>query len=240
MKCPTCGAENPADARFCGKCGTALAEISAASTPAIPIPPSPPPPSVHGVHLSMVTAAIAAFPIGLLAGVLVRTRFFYYSPYHYYYGAPLPVAVPLIGLALGIVASILLARRFHYSGRSAAAGGMMLLTLGFLFLGIGLSYQGIVPQGNQLNVLLIGIGFALVGLGLGHLYPPSFWRGTRAVTPVIAAVPVAATLVGLVAGWWLMLVLESDFVLLAAGLFALLIGLPAVLISPIVRKARES
>lgn len=50
MTCPTCGNENPADARFCGECGTALSAadapteaISPVGEPTAVIPPVPPP-----------------------------------------------------------------------------------------------------------------------------------------------------------------------------------------------------
>jgi len=45
MKCPTCNAELPATAKFCGACGTTLAP--AAPEPPRPAPPAPEPPRPH-------------------------------------------------------------------------------------------------------------------------------------------------------------------------------------------------
>lgn len=49
MTCPTCGTENPTDARFCGECGTALSAaapteaVAPVGEPTAVIPPVPPP-----------------------------------------------------------------------------------------------------------------------------------------------------------------------------------------------------
>lgn len=41
--CPSCGAQNTDDARFCNKCGAAIAAVSAATPPTRPVAPAPVP-----------------------------------------------------------------------------------------------------------------------------------------------------------------------------------------------------
>lgn len=79
MKCSKCGAENPDEARFCGKCGEGLA----AEPQARPEPPEGPPlkqaapgadvglpPVAGGVNLLVILGTIIVPMVGIILGVI--------------------------------------------------------------------------------------------------------------------------------------------------------------------------
>jgi len=82
------------------------------------------------------------------------------------------------------------------------------------------------------------LGSGVVGLGVGLLFPLAFWRFFKKTSSRLkVAMPMAiSAIAGIGAGFWLSPFYFMDPIVLAA-LFALIICLPAVLISPIVRKA---
>ena len=78
MFCSQCGEKNPDDAKFCSKCGTALAVAEApAAAPAPEAAPTPPPSAVaggtrtSGMAIAALIIGIAGFiffgPLGILA-----------------------------------------------------------------------------------------------------------------------------------------------------------------------------
>lgn len=71
LKCPTCGHENPIDARFCESCGAALAipapEAPPVEAPPVEAPPVAPPVAVPVVKLVVVDSG-AELPLDMSGG----------------------------------------------------------------------------------------------------------------------------------------------------------------------------
>ena len=70
MRCPNCGQENPAEAKFCGKCATRLAA---------PVPPGPPapvgPPAAsadvpQALNIGIIVGSIIIPLIGIIMGLI--------------------------------------------------------------------------------------------------------------------------------------------------------------------------
>ena len=69
MRCPNCGQENPAEAKFCGKCATKLApaDMPTYSTPAV----SPAAGEVsHGMKVGIIIGSIVIPLLGIIMGLI--------------------------------------------------------------------------------------------------------------------------------------------------------------------------
>ena len=69
MRCPNCGQENPAEAKFCGKCATRLApaEIPISSAPVVSAAPGE---VSQGLKVGIIIGSIIIPLLGIIAGLL--------------------------------------------------------------------------------------------------------------------------------------------------------------------------
>jgi hypothetical protein len=69
MRCPTCGQENPAEAKFCGKCATRLApvDIPTASAPGVSAAPGQ---VSQGMKVGVIIGSIVIPLLGIIMGLI--------------------------------------------------------------------------------------------------------------------------------------------------------------------------
>jgi hypothetical protein len=69
MRCPNCGQDNPAEAKFCGKCATRL---TAPVTPPTPGPVGPPPSGEvsQGLKIGVIVGSIVMPLLGIIMGLI--------------------------------------------------------------------------------------------------------------------------------------------------------------------------
>ena len=109
--------------------------------------------------------------------------------------------------------------------------GMALIFIGSVVLVVWSSrffYDTTNPQ--------VVIGGGIVGLGLGLAFPMAFWRHLTGVAALGIGVLAFSAFLGLVVGYWAASWWgDPSPALILVILIALFIGLPSVLVSPIVR-----
>lgn len=135
----------------------------------------------------------------------------------------------MVGMGAGAALSLWLSWRFRLIGRLPSAVGMALIALPLLFLGMGASWfgYGISPQAVTVRVV--------IGFGIGLLLPAAFWRHLGQMSLGARLALALAALAGVAPGWFWF----GGAGVFAPGLFALLVGLPAVLYFPVVGRAKE-
>ena len=77
LKCPSCGHENPPDARFCESCGAVLTAPASVPTPApeqVEAPPVAPPPIVAPVAALVIAETGTEFPLDFSKGEVLIGR----------------------------------------------------------------------------------------------------------------------------------------------------------------------
>ena len=236
MQCPSCQRDNPPEASFCANCGASLATGTAA-------PPAPPmgeaqataeipsPAVAHveaSVRLSIFSAAVGFVVSGLILGSLV-SWLRYVVDYD-----PLRAILPLAGVGGGVAVALWLSSRLQMRGRLAAALGMALIVLGSVLVVFSF---GLFHTKNPQAV----IGGGIVGLGLGLAFPMVFWRHLNGVSALGMGVLAVSAFLGVVVGYWAASWWgDPGPALILVILISLFIGLPSVLISPVVRLSRES
>jgi Double zinc ribbon len=69
MRCPTCGQENPAEAKFCGKCATRLAPADL-PPPSRPVVPTAPGEVTQGMKVGVIIGSIVLPLLGIIMGLI--------------------------------------------------------------------------------------------------------------------------------------------------------------------------
>ena len=69
MRCPTCGQENPAEAKFCGKCATRLTPADLPASPG-PVAPAAPGEMTQGMKVVVIIGSIVIPPMGIILGLI--------------------------------------------------------------------------------------------------------------------------------------------------------------------------
>lgn len=233
MACTNCGHENRAEARFCGNCGAALATTAELLSPSVEAAPA-----ATTAQISVVSAAVGLFLLGLTVGMLALMTLGTLALLPGPWRDPLRVVYVWLGAGVGVAVALWLSVRFQWTGRLPSAFGMALVFIGLGFpmvLGLiatvatGFGFAGISGFGFG-NTIVFGI----VGVGIGLLFPVTFWRHIRNLKRGGKATLVVAGIAGLIGGG-----LGSMWAAALAPLVALFIGLPAVLIAPIVRTSTQ-
>src|SRR5262245_6112157 len=70
MRCPTCGQENPAEAKFCGKCATRLAPVVDLRTPPGPVAPASSGEVSQGMKIGVIIGSIIIPLLGIILGLI--------------------------------------------------------------------------------------------------------------------------------------------------------------------------
>jgi hypothetical protein len=222
MRCPRCDIEYASDAAFCGQCGSPL---STQATPSPPTASAAPTPVTAETRISVASAAIGIFPIALVAVQLFSPTYYRDLGHN-----PLALVYPLIATGLGVATSLGLSSRLRLVGRLPAALGIMLFVMGLILTSVFHISSELISSG------LIYVGYGVVGLGVGLLFPLAFWRFSKKTSSRLkVAMPMAiAAIAGIGAQFVVNFYIGSMGPIVLAALFALVICLPAVLISPIV------
>jgi zinc-ribbon domain len=69
MRCPNCGQENPAEAKFCGKCATRLVPDTPASSQPV-VPAAPPAEVSQGMKVGIIIGTIVIPLLGMIMGLI--------------------------------------------------------------------------------------------------------------------------------------------------------------------------
>ena len=69
MRCPTCGQENPAEAKFCGKCATRLAPADLPTSPG-PVAPAASGGVSQGMKVGVIIGSIVIPLLGIILGLI--------------------------------------------------------------------------------------------------------------------------------------------------------------------------
>jgi len=69
MRCPNCGQENPAEAKFCGKCATRLAPVDFPTSPG-PVTPAASGGVTQGMKIGIIIASIPIPLLGIIMGLI--------------------------------------------------------------------------------------------------------------------------------------------------------------------------
>lgn len=224
MVCSACGTDNSSEAQFCGNCGFSMV-TGAPVTPPPPAGESQPAlerlsataiPAEAPVRISIFSGAVGLFILGLITGGLVELQH-----------DPLLAASAWVGLGVGFAAAVWLSPRLRIVGRLPSAVGMASIFIGSYIVLVGV---------RQFGFYLASSFFGITGLGLGLLFPVTFWRHITRVSPVGKVTFTVFGIAGLAAGW----LMGSSAAVAWAGLVALFIGLPSVLFSPILRSSEYS
>ena len=158
LACPNCGRENPAEARFCGNCGTALTFVAP--------------------RISVFPAALALFIGGLLVGGMWRTLCQCYGS-----GNPTTevnttdLTFEVLFMA-GAAAGQWLGPAYLRSGRRPSVLGMTLIG-GSL---VGTAAVTLFSGPRLLSVIEAGILGVMLGLGVSLMLPRAFWHGLRYIS----------------------------------------------------------
>ena len=234
MQCPSCQHDNAPEASFCANCGSALLAMGTTAPPAPPTAEAqvaaeeiPPPAATHAeasVRLSIFSAVVCLFILGLTASALLDSGRYHDSLYAEYQWVP---------IGLGVAATLWLTGRLRWTGRFPSALGLVLIIMGSIF-----SFVIDFLYGHSTRAVVLPSG--LIGLGIGLLVPLALWRQLRYISVTGKVALVFGAVAGLGLGNDLIFNVGhyGSFVLVV--LIALFIGLPSVLISPIVRLSRES
>jgi hypothetical protein len=200
----------------------------------MPSPPTAsagPTPVTAETRVSVASAAIGTFPIALVAGQMFSSVYD-----RHFSDDPLASVYPWIATGLGVATSLGLSSRLRLVGRLPAALGIILFVIGLtLTYGFDFSSASKLISGETIYLGMALLGYGVVGLGVGLLFPLAFWRFYKKTSSRLkVAMPMAiAAIAGIGTDFWLFPLFIPLSIVLAA-LFALVICLPAVLISPIV------
>jgi uncharacterized membrane protein len=145
--CPNCG--NQVQGRFCGKCGTAVAEAAGAGAGGSVAPP-PPVSSAAGVAPAGLTDNVASalcYALGLVTGIL----FLVLAPYnqnrkirfHAFQSIFMHAAVIVVWIAMLLV--------------SAISGGMLLFVMPLIWLGFFVLWLVLIIKAYQDQKLVLPI-----------------------------------------------------------------------------------
>ncbi|MDP3063478.1 MAG: hypothetical protein Q8O40_09765 [Chloroflexota bacterium] len=171
------------------------------------------------VRISTFSAVVGLFILGLImSGLLIALRFAY---------DPLYTVSRWVFMGLGVAATMTLAGRLQWTGRLPSALGLVLIIIGLRFNVYGFS-------------LFTALVSGLIGLGIGLLVPLAFWRQSNHISITWKVALVFGAVAGLGLGYYLASLFGYTSSSALPILIALFIGLPSVLVSPIVRLSRES
>ena len=127
-----------------------------------------------------------------------------------------------IGIAVGVTVALGLTSRFLLVGRLPSAAGVLFIVIGLVW--------GALASGENDSII--------VGVGVGILFQVKFWKHIATASPVTKGTVAVAGIIGIIFGALgansIGSLFPELFVALIA-LIALLVGLPSVLIVPVLR-----
>jgi len=262
IQCPSCQNGNPPGAQFCAECGAALA-LTAEPAPLRAGPdtlaaegPSAAMPTVAPLHISIFPAAVGLFILGLILGELAAMALFmskYRGLGSHLPGVAVPwlkisvlVALPWLSTGVGVAVALWQPLRFLKKGRLPSVVGFVFIAAGLL-LGLFPLASFASAFGFRYDLFMIApitfpIGplMSLWCFSMGLLFPLTFWRRLIQLSLGRKAALAIAAIAGLMVSLWAFPRIEVYGVHGLGEVVALLIGLPAVLVSPILRSQGEA
>ena len=234
MVCTRCSHENVIEAVFCANCGSRLAAAAASAySPPIddagrpgfaPQPPAEVAYAPSAVRISTCAAAVGFMLLWLFADrLLAILRAFGY------------VTIESFLALLSIAGGLALGLRLHRSAPQLRSGRLPSV-VGLLLIGAGgwFGYDLFYYRESVVSTTLLSYG--ALGLGMVLLLHPEFWRNLPGLSGGGKAALVVAFFIGLLVsasfGW---LIGGSGW----ATFIAIIIGLPVVLVHPVVSRPRQ-